>query len=120
MAKGLNYEKMKRNDFAKSSPDFYTTRQAAVIGKSDSGAIKVSFRGDQPVDVAIKAIHAAIKEAGYGIMGNPVIYFYPTGKEQPKKKQQQGRVDSWEPRPTVAPFNGKLDAGIDDGSLPWD
>jgi len=79
MAKGLDYDKMKRNDFANSEPEKYTTNQVATVGKVSSGAIKVSFRGDQPVDVAIKALHKAIKGAGYGLVSNPVIYFYPVG-----------------------------------------
>lgn len=118
MARGLNYDKMKQNDFMRSQPRFEkdTSPQKAVVSKADSGAIKVSFRGDQTIDAAMQAIKQALKQYQGDLISNPVLYFYPVGSNVPKKKKP-GSIDSWDPRPTM----GQTDNAIppDDGSLPW-
>ena len=75
--KKLDYRKMKDNDFAKTKDPIYTLPQEAKVSIADSGAIKISFRGDQPKKVAMAAIMKALDQCQYHLLSNPVLYFYP-------------------------------------------
>ena len=77
----LDYKKMKDNEFAKSKEPVYNMPQEAKISYADSGAVKVSFRGDQPRKVAIAAIAKVLEQCEYHLLGNPVLYFYPVERE---------------------------------------
>lgn len=112
----LDYKKMKDNDFAKKPDAVYSMPQEAKISYAESGAIKVSFRGDQPCKVAMNAILKVLEQCEYGLLGNPVLYFYPVGQDAPKKKKQ-GQVDSWAPKMTVGQKHKEIPA--DDGTIPW-
>lgn len=83
MARGLNYEKMKQNDFARSQVRYEneSVPQKALVSKADSGAIKVSFRGDQTIDSAMQAIKQALKQYQGDLISNPVLYFYPVERK---------------------------------------
>ena len=79
--KKLDYKKMKDNDFARQADPVYNMPQEAKISYADSGAIKVSFRGDQPRKVAMAAIMKVLEQCEYGLLGNPVLYFYPVERK---------------------------------------
>lgn len=111
----MDYKKMKDNDFAKSKAPVYSMRQEAKISYTENGAVKVSFRGDQPSKVAISAILKALDQCRYNLIGNPVLYFYPVGNDAPAKKPKSS--DSWEPRPTMGQSAKNMPE--DDGTLPW-
>lgn len=76
MAK-IDHAKLNRSKMKVEGECFEPTEQQAKLIKTDKGGYKITFRGDQPVDVAIKAMAKTLKDSGIYLLSNPALYFFP-------------------------------------------